>query len=1513
MNRRRLVSLVALAAFILAAPLTALGGSPASVCPAGLTGSFPLCSIMPTFAGVNAESRLLPSGELGAETFLRTEDFTTYTEVDPGADITVAASTITMSSMDTRNSTSYVAKDFGTARFDGDFSFITKINLSAISHTSLFSVVAVSDELEELNTVDTNGNNYLALMVYGQSGSYIVSLYDCWGGGLQAQVGAVTLTAGTDYWVKYYRDESVSTYGTLYAEIYSDASLSTLVESVSKELRIKTDFRYVYGVSSYDNGVASKTVSGTVSYLQLDTANYFDGNLVVKANGGEARFEPDGYVDEPERTNLLKSSRVLDVDDANWSGTVAAEDCVQGEIGIDGTAVAWTLTDNNVETSESIYQDVVKVATDTSDYTFTLYVGKTTSATVYPSMVVYFSGGTATYSETIIDTNNGAVYDRDSHAANSKTISSQGEFWKVSVAFNDVNGDCTGVRAQFSPTRATALDGSVDFTAQGSVVFDWAQLENASVASSPIYTTSTAVTRPADSFSLTMSDEFKEKFAEALGSELAPDFGVVLGEELITDENDRTFSDGDVGNWTLVETGSSADLSYDSTVIGGFDDKQLKLTAEAGEDSAYAALSSVGGANWSVEANSYYLMAARVYLDPSADQNKVNFYIQALTGSVIIASRDGSGSSNSTINKGVWEEVWTITYVDTDTAGTIRIGFDDTGNLTANDIAYIDNISLRKITFSDDWTAGDGWGPKFALTAPSLGDEELSNGDFSSVTEGSDLFDSGVGDYRDNTGSWIVYDNNTIANDSDALLITWVDNANGAYLYMKNSADLTADLESGHQYRVTFSAKVESGETVTFGVYDGTSYHNNDITETSFTEYVVDFVALSGGPFPVRCGNMDASNDKIWVRDFTIKEITPTGHTVIDTNLAADTYVEADDSAGTLRIVSGGDSVGVIQSGITTPGDLYIAKLVVTNDGGGKIGISAAGSETYDKPLPETARPIVATSTGTFQQVFRAGGTDVSLQELTSGSTDMTVSEWSIKPYTPSHVNTYYDFKGQEEGSDAVTNGDFANWTGDDPDDWFVGNEDANNYVTETVGGAAQVVSNDTAAVYVSQAISVTENTRRKLTFDITINTLGWRFDLTDVSNTADIIVIANYATDGSQEFYYTVPAGCSSVRIRFWRNTDGASDFEVDNVVDVPVTLSDYTGNNWYPYDADGGAIFNGSLGYILYQTAIAVADTYYLYLFKISNYSAGTIRPYAGNGGEGSAGTEVSADGVYSEIIKYASGDTNRLALQPDGSFRGVVDYFYIIPLSSPVAHCTGSQSTYTDLQASNILTVGSDYKSTFTIDNRSAGELYRVYFGSDSVLTKYDSDDDYQLYKEAIGSTHFFLRADADFVGDITALSVKEVTRHAQGTMLLAWTPGWSKQTLNPVNIGLMSVKGDAPSLAYLYTNSGIYSTDGSSHYGSQTALSYAANTTYLIAIQWGDVLSNVNNMRVGAAAIDSAWTSAAWGSDAEFDGDYSLGTDLDFFYGKFGSNNLRDLMFFDSILTDAEIENIRRRIK
>lgn len=76
-----------------------------------------------------------------------------------------------------------------------------------------------------------------------------------------------------------------------------------------------------------------------------------------------------------------------------------------------------------------------------------------------------------------------------------------------------------------------------------------------------------------------------------------------------------------------------------------------------------------------------------------------------------------------------------------------------------------------------------------------------------------------------------------------------------------------------------------------------------------------------------------------------------------------------------------------------------------------------------------------------------------------------------------------------QSGVSLLLNGDFTNWTADDPDDWLVENEDANNYITESAS-KAKIVSNDTGEIKISQNI-MSASSEYILTLDVTNVTLG--------------------------------------------------------------------------------------------------------------------------------------------------------------------------------------------------------------------------------------------------------------------------------------------------------------------------------------------------------------------------------------------------------------------------------------
>jgi hypothetical protein len=76
------------------------------------------------------------------------------------------------------------------------------------------------------------------------------------------------------------------------------------------------------------------------------------------------------------------------------------------------------------------------------------------------------------------------------------------------------------------------------------------------------------------------------------------------------------------------------------------------------------------------------------------------------------------------------------------------------------------------------------------------------------------------------------------------------------------------------------------------------------------------------------------------------------------------------------------------------------------------------------------------------------------------------------------------------EGSDLVTNGDFSAWTGDDPDNWTVSAEDANNYITQN-GNAAQIISDGVGFIQMGQTAILSVGKKYKVQYEIKTNNNG--------------------------------------------------------------------------------------------------------------------------------------------------------------------------------------------------------------------------------------------------------------------------------------------------------------------------------------------------------------------------------------------------------------------------------------
>jgi len=179
--------------------------------------------------------------------FAQTEDFTTYTEVDENADISVVTDTITVSTM-AKTSDGYVYFDKTAGHFDGDFTHLGAYNVDDNQNNAQVQCWAMSNSLGSQNDIDVAGGDVLSLEMLGSNPTPTMFVIDIDAGTFNNSSG-LALAEDTDYWSKIVRDESISANGDLAISIYSNASRTTLVGTRNLNLSSsKKDFRYIYGM-----------------------------------------------------------------------------------------------------------------------------------------------------------------------------------------------------------------------------------------------------------------------------------------------------------------------------------------------------------------------------------------------------------------------------------------------------------------------------------------------------------------------------------------------------------------------------------------------------------------------------------------------------------------------------------------------------------------------------------------------------------------------------------------------------------------------------------------------------------------------------------------------------------------------------------------------------------------------------------------------------------------------------------------------------------------------------------------------------------------------------------------------------------------------------------------------------------------------------------------------------------------------------------------------------------------
>lgn len=148
---------------------------------------------------------------------------------------------------------------------------------------------------------------------------------------------------------------------------------------------------------------------------------------------------------------------------------------------------------------------------------------------------------------------------------------------------------------------------------------------------------------------------------------------------------------------------------------------------------------------------------------------------------------------------------------------------------------------------------------------------------------------------------------------------------------------------------------------------------------------------------------------------------------------------------------------------------------------------------------------------------------------------------WTYTPATGIWVNT-----PNTTGAELISNGGFDAWGAgafdNDPNNWTVTAEDANNRVTENPAGKANLVSDASAAVNFTQNYVLAINKFFILTFDITVNVNGGRFWVQHST-------IALQDVTSSQLITRVSRINGAFPKIQLIRKVVGASDVIYDNI----------------------------------------------------------------------------------------------------------------------------------------------------------------------------------------------------------------------------------------------------------------------------------------------------------------------------------------------------------------------------
>lgn len=209
-------------------------------------------------------------------------DFTTFTETDASARLTVTSTKITVTALQD-SETARVVKDMGAAHFSGDYEHLVTVYCSNATVTGLPNVVWGVSNISNGNIAGGGmGSDANWLRMYEETSTSASLFLQENDGGSGYTDANTTLSLNTPYYLKVKRDEAVGSFGTLYCYIYSDSGRTTLVDTLTVTLHTsKKDYQYLYGHAGWQHEDGAYSWTGYIENLDLQEST----TSIKTANG----------------------------------------------------------------------------------------------------------------------------------------------------------------------------------------------------------------------------------------------------------------------------------------------------------------------------------------------------------------------------------------------------------------------------------------------------------------------------------------------------------------------------------------------------------------------------------------------------------------------------------------------------------------------------------------------------------------------------------------------------------------------------------------------------------------------------------------------------------------------------------------------------------------------------------------------------------------------------------------------------------------------------------------------------------------------------------------------------------------------------------------------------------------------------------------------------------------------------------------------------------------------------